>query len=79
MLLDYIMFGVIFRVLSKKGESFDNGYITLFNSFLEEEKQKRNLSNVSVGGMRARLFRFQDYLLDIGVKSFNEATQMQIN
>ncbi|MCR5366980.1 site-specific integrase [Eubacterium sp.] len=79
MLSDYIKFGVIFRVFSKREESFDNGYITLFTSFMEEEKQKRNLSDYSVNGMRAKLFRFQDYLIDTGAKSFNEVTQEQVN
>ena len=79
MLSDYIKFGIIFRVFSKREESFDNGYITLFTSFMEEEKRKRNLSDYSVNGMRAKLFRFQDYLIDTGAKSFNEVTQEQVN
>lgn len=78
LLFDYIQFGVIFRINCTPKETFNKEYISLFESFIDDER-KRNLSSQTMKIIRSRLFRLQDYLIDTGAKNFNEVTQEQIN
>lgn len=78
LLVDYIKYGVIFRVYCTPNEVFNKEYIELFEGFIEEEK-KRNLSESTLKIIRTRLFRFQDFLIDTGTEKFCDITQDQLN
>jgi site-specific recombinase XerD len=79
-LIDFIRLGVIIRQKNggHSGKSFSQGYKELFDGFLTSQAE-RGLSPASVRTIRSRLFKLENFLLDLGVKVFSEITRETVN
>ena len=76
-LLDFIRLGVVIRQTNQK-KDFSKNYKKLFKSYLKSQME-RGLGVGSITAMRSHLFRLENFLLDSGVKQFNELTRETVN
>lgn len=78
MLIDFWNFGMIFKQSSLTLKGFTSGFADLFNGFLSD-LESRGYAKGSIRTWRARLFRFEYFLIERGVDKFGKIELHHMN
>lgn len=78
LLLDFIRLGVVIRQKNNRNKAYSEPYRKLFEGFLLSQLE-RGLSASSIGTMRSRLHRLENFLLDLGIRKFDDVTRGIVN
>lgn len=78
MLDDFQRYGVVYGRSRNRIKEFSDNYKGLFEGFLEHLRQE-NFSDGSIKTWKSRLFRFEHFLMENGIKTFDELDLCHVN